>query len=88
MEKKKKNWIKGAVSDEDKGKFAAKARAAGETTANYAKMHENDSGTLGKEARLALTLMKISKKGKDKGDERKRPSVKDFMRKMHGTKSD
>jgi hypothetical protein len=51
-----KKWIKSAVEG-GKGKFAAKAKAAGETTREYAREKANAPGTLGKEARLAQTLM-------------------------------
>ena len=59
---KRKNWIQKAVPDKNKGKFAAKAKAAGKTTSEYASEHAGDSGTLGKEARLAQTLMGMRKK--------------------------
>jgi len=57
----KKNWIKKAVPKERRGVFKAKAEAAGETTREFAAAHKDDSGTLGKEARLANTLMHMSK---------------------------
>ncbi len=62
--KKKKNWIKAAVKPENKGKFRAKAEAAGETTREFAAEHKGDSGTLGKEARFAENVMHLSKKKK------------------------
>jgi hypothetical protein len=61
---KKKNWIKSAVPKEHRGKFREKAEHAGETTKEFAKEHAGDSGTLGKEARLANTLMDMKKKKK------------------------
>lgn len=39
------------------GQFAAKARAAHETTREYADDERHAKGRLGKEARLALVLM-------------------------------
>lgn len=56
-EPKKKNWIKKAVPQERRGVFKAKAQAAGKTTRAFASEHAGDSGTLGKEARLAENLM-------------------------------
>ena len=61
---KKKNWVKKAVPKERRGVFKAKAEAAGETTAQYAKEKEAAPGALGKEARLAETLMGMHKKRK------------------------
>lgn len=63
---KKKNWIKNAVPKERRGVFKAKAEAAGETTAEFARKHARDSGKLGNEARLAQTLMGMNKGGKKK----------------------
>ena len=59
-----KNWIKGATKNAH-GQFAAKAKAAGESTREYAQAHKGDGGKTGKQARLALTLMGMSK-GKKK----------------------
>ncbi len=50
------NWIAKATS-KNKGKFAAKAKKAGVSTATLAKRDANKGGALGKEARLAKTLM-------------------------------
>lgn len=50
-----KTWIKGAI--EHPGAFSAKAKAAGKTTQAFAEEHKGSKGKLGKEARLALTLM-------------------------------
>lgn len=61
---KKKNWIKSAVKPENRGKFRAKAEAAGETTREFAAEHKGDSGTLGKEARFAENVMGLHKKKK------------------------
>jgi hypothetical protein len=58
---KKKKWIKGAINPKHKGAFRAKAEAAGKSTAEFAREHEHDSGTLGNQARLAETLMGMHK---------------------------
>ncbi len=50
-----KHWIKQAVSKHP-GKFAAKAKAAGMSTAAYAEKKKGVGGTLGHEAVLAQTL--------------------------------
>lgn len=50
------NWIAKATS-KNKGKFAAKAKKAGMSTAALANKDKGKSGALGKEARLAKTLM-------------------------------
>ena len=39
---KKKNWIKSAIPEKNKGKFAAKAKDAGKSTQAFAKDHEGD----------------------------------------------
>lgn len=57
-----KQWMKDAVKPSHKGKFAAKAARAGESTAEYAKEKSSASGVLGKEARLAETFSKFRKK--------------------------
>jgi hypothetical protein len=53
-----KKWIAGATKNAH-GQFAAKAKRAGMSTRAYANAHKSDSGLLGKQARLALTLMKM-----------------------------
>lgn len=55
-EKKKSKWIAGATANSH-GQFRKKAEAAGESTAAFAKEHEHSPGLLGKQARLAETLM-------------------------------
>lgn len=55
-----KNWIAAATS-KNKGKFGQKAKAAGMSTSAYAAKKRNAPGALGKEARLATTLMSFSK---------------------------
>jgi hypothetical protein len=68
MAEKPKKWIQKAIPKSHKGEFAAKAKAAGETTREYAEAHKHDSGKLGAQARLAETLMGMnhSKKSKRK----------------------
>jgi hypothetical protein len=51
----KKKWISGAIKHP--GAFKAAAKRAGKTTREFAAEHAHDSGTLGKRARLAETLM-------------------------------
>lgn len=58
----KKHWIKGAIKHP--GAFKAAAERAGKSTSEFAKEHEHDSGTLGKRARLAETLMGMHHGGK------------------------
>ena len=55
-----KNWIKGAIKEP--GAFKAKAGAAGMSTKAYAEKEKGASNKTGKQARLALTLMKMKKK--------------------------
>lgn len=61
-EGKRKNWIKKAVPNARKGVFREKAEAAGKTTREFAAAHAGDKGALGKEARLAQTLMGMKHK--------------------------
>ena len=56
----KKNWVKKATANSH-GQFRAKAERAGETTREFAAEHAGDSGKLGKQARLAQTLMGMHK---------------------------
>ena len=56
----KKNFIQGAI--QHPGAFKAQAQRAGMSTRAYALAHQSDSGTTGRRARLALTLMKLGKK--------------------------
>lgn len=49
-------WMADAVPKSHTGKFAAKAKAAGESTSAYAHEKAHAAGTLGKEARLALVF--------------------------------
>lgn len=58
-----KDFIKKAVGS-NKGLFKKKAEAAGKSTKEYAKEKASAPGKLGKEARLASTLMGLQKKKK------------------------
>lgn len=58
-----KKWIKKATANAH-GQFRAKAEKAGKSTAAFASEHAGDSGTLGKQARLAQTLMGMHHKRK------------------------
>jgi hypothetical protein len=59
-EKKPKRWITKAAAGAH-GQFRKKAEAAGETTREYAREKASAPGKLGKEARLAKTLMGMHK---------------------------
>lgn len=61
------NWIKDAVKPANKGKFSAKAKAAGMSTSAYAKEKSSAPGKLGKEARFAETMEKVRPMKKAKG---------------------
>ena len=67
-----KKWIAGAIKHP--GSFSAAAKKAGKSTSEFAHEHESDSGTTGKRARLALTLMGMHHKG---GDRAKHKMYKD-----------
>lgn len=60
MAGRKHKFIKAAVGQ--KGKFKAKAEAAGKSTAEYAAEKASAPGTLGREARLAKTLIGMHKR--------------------------
>ena len=59
------NWIAGATKNAH-GQFAAKAKAAGMSTRAYARKNKGAGGLLGKQARLAVTLMGLGKKPRKK----------------------
>ena len=65
MAEKKKKWVQKATANSH-GQFRRKAEAAGESTRQFAKEHEGSPGRLGKQARLAETLMGMSHKKKHK----------------------
>jgi len=58
-DKKKKNWIAGAIKHP--GSLRAAAAKAGKSTSAFANEHKGDSGKTGKRSRLALTLMGMHK---------------------------
>lgn len=82
-EKKKKKWIKGALEGAH-GQFKAKAEAAGKSTKEFAQEHVGSKGKLGKQARLAATLMGMHH---EKKEGKKKPSSMGMMKKMYGKKS-
>ena len=53
----KHSWIKSAIKHP--GSFSRAAEKAGKSTREFASEHAGDSGTLGKRARLAETLMSM-----------------------------
>jgi hypothetical protein len=61
-----KGWIKKAVPKAHEGKFTEKAKRAGKTVHEYAEEKKGASGTLGKEARLALTFEGMAHPAKKK----------------------
>ena len=77
-EKKKSKWIKGPTENAH-GQFKAKAEAAGKSTKEFAKEHEHSKGLLGKQARLAETLMGTHKSKKSR-------SGKEVRSKLYGSK--
>ena len=59
MGDKKHRWVKNVTEHMHKGAFKEKAEEAGESTEAYAREEEHAPGKLGKEARLAESLMKM-----------------------------
>lgn len=59
----RKKWMAKATAGAH-GQFRRKAEAAGESTREFAREQEHDSGLTGKQARLALTLMGASRRRK------------------------
>lgn len=55
-----KNFIAKAIKHP--GALTRKAKAAGKSPMEFAREHKGDSGTTGKQARLAITLRKMHKK--------------------------
>lgn len=62
MAGKKKGWVKSATENSH-GQFAAKAQAAGKTTARFAQEKADAPGKLGQQARLAKTLLSMNHPG-------------------------
>ena len=54
-----KQWIKGAIKKP--GSFTASAKKAGKSVGEYAQEKKGAGGVMGKRARLAITLRKMSK---------------------------
>lgn len=59
----KRKWIKSATEGAH-GQFAAKAKAAGESTREFAADKADAPGKVGEQARLAKTLMGMNRGGK------------------------
>lgn len=57
---KKSKWISSAVKHP--GALTRKAEKAGETPMEFARQHQHDSGTTGRQARLAITLRHMKHK--------------------------
>ena len=53
-----KRWIQKAISHP--GALTKKAKAAGQSPMAFARSHQHTKGTTGKQARLAITLGKMS----------------------------
>ena len=66
-----KKWVAGATSNAH-GQFRKKAEAAGKTTREYAEEKKDAPGVLGKEARLASTLMGMHHGGGTKHADRRK----------------
>lgn len=81
-DKKPKKWIQKAT-DNAHGQFKAKAEAAGKSTREFAEEHKGSPGKLGKQARLALTLMGASHKSEKKS---KSHSPKDARKALYNSK--
>lgn len=79
MATKKKKFIKEATKNAH-GQFKAKAQAAGESTREFAESHKGSKGKLGKQARLALVLMRAS------GASKKKRSSGEVRNKLYGSK--
>jgi hypothetical protein len=72
MAKRKRKWIQKAIPESHEGRLRAKAERAGESTREFARAHEHDSGKTGAQSRLALTLMGMSHKKRRLSDTYKR----------------
>lgn len=62
---KRKKWVQSATANSH-GQFRRKAEAAGESTREFAEEKANAPGLLGKQARLAKTLMGLNHGGAKK----------------------
>ena len=79
-DKPKKKWIQKAIPKSHEGKFADKAKAAGKTTREYAEEKASAPGTLGKEARLAETLIGMHHSGSRRGRLYRHPKSQSMMK--------
>lgn len=79
----KKKWIQGATKNSH-GQFKAKAEAAGKSTEEFAEEHKGSPGLLGKQARLALTLMGTSHKSTSGKKKTRQPG--DVRKALYGSK--
>jgi hypothetical protein len=52
-----KHWVHGAIKRP--GALTRKAKAAGETVAEFSQKHKHDSGRTGDQSRLAITMRKF-----------------------------
>ena len=57
-----KKWISGAIKHP--GALTRAAKSKGESPMEFAREHAHSSGTVGRRARLALTLRKLGKRHK------------------------
>lgn len=71
-----KRWIKDVVSKHP-GVFSAKAEKAGKSTAEFAEEKSDAPGKVGRQARLAQTLMSLHKGRSDKAKSRMGKMYKD-----------
>jgi hypothetical protein len=77
-------WMQSATKNAH-GQFAAKAKAAGKSTKEFAEEHKHSKGKLGKQARLALALMESNHKGEKKGEKKKTRSPSETRKKLYGS---
>lgn len=56
-----KKWVRDAINPKHKGDFAAKAEKSDKSTLEYAVAKEDAPGKLGKQARLAESLIHMNK---------------------------
>jgi hypothetical protein len=63
----KKKWVKEAIPKSHEGRLREKAERVGETTRQFAREHEHDSGKTGEQSRVAETLMGMNHKNRGMG---------------------
>lgn len=81
----KKHWIKSATANSH-GQFREKAEHAGKSTAEFAKEKEHAPGKLGKQARLAKSLMGL-KHADHEPKTKKKHTPHEIMKSMYGEKN-